>query len=275
MKDFDASSISLLSYLKIFFRRKELLIIPMFAGLTLGICAGVILPRKYRSETVIMVQEGKSDNPLFDKLAVSTTISQRMTGLRESILGWNSLVELVKRLNLDHDVRNKQEYEELIRALRNNIQLKLRGNNIINLAYISGDPEMTQAVVETITKIFIDQNVRVQNDETSNAISFIEEQLKVYKGKIKSAEIAKLQEQLDTLLTDSTEKHPLVKKLQDQIAAKKKRCGPKTWSTSRTSTWKKTRPIPSSKISKARWTPLNPSQPPRPAPAERRTITPS
>lgn len=221
MKDFDASSISILSYLKIFFRRKELLIIPIFAGLTLGICTGIVLPRKYKSETVIMVQEGKSDNPLFDKLAVSTTISQRMTGLRESILGWNSLVELVKRLNLDHDVRNKQEYEELIRALRNNIQLKLRGSNIISLGYISDNPEMTQAVVETITKIFIDQNVRVQNDETSNAITFIEEQLKVYKGKIKSAEIAKLQEQLDTLLTDSTEKHPLVKRLQDQIAAKK------------------------------------------------------
>lgn len=221
MKDFESSSISILSYLKIFFRRKELLIIPTFAGLVLGVCAGIILPPKYKSETVILVQESKSDNPLFNELAVSTTISQRMTGLRESILGWNSLAELVKRLSLDHDVKNKQEYEELIRVLRNNVQLKLRGNNIINLAYIGKTPEITQAVVETITKIFIDQNVRVQNNETANAISFIEEQLKVYKGKIKSAEIAKLQEQLDALLVDSTEKHPLVKRLQDQIAAKK------------------------------------------------------
>src|SRR3989338_6516823 len=221
MKDFDASSISLLSYLKIFFRRKELLIIPIFIGLILGICTGIILPRKYRSETVIMVQEGKSDNPLFDKLAVSTTISQRMTGLRESILGWNSLTELVKRLKLDKDVKNKAEFEELIRKVKNGIKLKLRGNNIINLAYVSEDPEMTQAVVATITEIFIDQNIRVQNDETADAITFIEQQLKVYKGKIKSAEIAKLQEQLDTLLADSTEKHPLVRRLQDQIAVKK------------------------------------------------------
>lgn len=221
MKDFDASSISLLSYLKIFFRRKELLIIPLFAGLVLGICAGIILPRKYKSETVIMVQEGKSDNPLFDKLAVSTTISQRMAGLKESILGWNSLAELVKRLDLDKDVKNKMELEGLIRKLKNDIKLKLRGSNIINLAYISDNPEMTQAVVATITEIFIDQNVRLQNDETADAISFIEQQLKVYKGKIKSAEIAKLQEQLDSLLVDSTEKHPLVKRLQDQIAAKK------------------------------------------------------
>lgn len=221
MKDFDASSVSLLSYLKIFFRRKELLIIPAFAGLILGVCAGVILPPKYKSETVILVQEGKSDNPLFSELAVSTTISQRMAGLRESILGWNSLAELVKRLNLDQDVKNKKEYEELIRALKNDIRLKLRENNIIQLAYIGKTPEITHAVVETITKIFIDQNMRSQNDETADAISFIEQQLKVYKGKIKSAEIAKLQEQLDALLVDSTEKHPLVKRLQDQIAAKK------------------------------------------------------
>lgn len=221
MKDFDASSVSLLSYLKIFFRRKELLIIPLFAGLTLGICAGVVLPRQYRSETVIMVQEGKSDNPLFDKLAVSTTISQRMTGLKESILGWNSLTELVKRLDLAKDVKNKMEFEELIRKLKGGIKLKLRGNNIINLAYISDNPEMTQAVVATITEIFIDQNIRLQDDETADAITFIEQQLKVYKGKIKSAEIAKLQEQLDSLLVDSTEKHPLVKRLQGQIAAKK------------------------------------------------------
>jgi len=221
MKEFDASSISLLSYLKIFFRRKELLIVPAFAGLILGICTGIILPPKYKSETIILVQESKSDNPLFSQLAVSTTISQRMAGLKESILGWNSLVELVKRLNLDTGVRNKQEYEQLIRTLKKNIQLKLRGSNIINLAYVGQNAEMTQAVVETITRIFIDQNVRVQNNETANAITFIEEQLKVYKGKIKSAEIAKLQEQLDNLLVDSTEKHPLVKRLQDQIEAKK------------------------------------------------------
>ena len=221
MKDFDASSISLLSYLKIFFRRKELLIIPIFAGLTLGICAGIILPRKYRSETVILVQEGKSDNPLFNRLAVSSTVGERMDDLRESILGWTSLTELVKRLNLDKDVKNKTEFERLILTLRNDILIKLRGHNIINLAYISDDPEMTQAVVKTITEIFVERNIRVQNSETSDAITFIEGQLKVYKGKIKSAEIAKLREQLDGLLVDSTEKHPLIKKLRSQMAAEK------------------------------------------------------
>ena len=221
MKDFEPSSVNILSYLKIFFRRKELLIIPAFAGLILGLCAGVILPKKYRSETVILVQEAKSDNPLFSELAVSTTVSQRLAGLKESILGWNSLSELVKRLAMDKDIKGKVEFENLILGLRKTIRINLRGQNILNLAYEGDDPEGTQAVVKTITDIFINRNVQIQNDETADAISFIEAQLQVYKGKIKSAEIAQLQEQLDKLLVDSTEKHPLVKKLRERIGVEK------------------------------------------------------
>ena len=209
------------AYLKIFFRRKWLFFIPIFAGLILGICASILLPRKYVSSTIILVEEGKTDNPLFDKLAVSTTMEQRMTTIRESMLGWNSLVELVKRLHLDKDVKNAFEFERLINNIREDMRITPRGKNIIDLAYKSGDPQKTQAVVQNITDIFIERNVNIQNQETADAIKFIEEQLKVYKGKIKSAEIAALQDRLNNLLVDSTDQHPMVKELKDQIARDK------------------------------------------------------
>lgn len=215
------SSIAPVEYLKIFFRRKWLLTIPIFAGLILGICASILLPRKYVSSTIILVEEGKTDNPLFDKLTVSTTLEQRMSTIRESMLGWNSLVELVKRLKLDKDVKTPYEFERLVDDIRRAIRISPRGKNIIDLSYKSGDPQETQAVVKNITDIFIGRNVNIQNQETSDAIKFIEEQLKVYKGKIKSAEIVALQDQLNNLLVDSTEQHPMVKELKGQIANKK------------------------------------------------------
>lgn len=211
---------NLMGYLKIFFRRKELFIIPAFAGLIIGISLGIILPKKYVSSTILMVEEGKSDNPLFDNLAVSSTVLQRMTAIRESMLGWNSLVKLVKRLNLDKNVKTPQDLEGLVLGIRKNIIIKLRGNNIIDLSYVGANPEMTQAVVKNITEIFIERNLDIQNQETSDAIAFIEEQLKVYRGKIKSAEIAKLKESLNILLVDSTEEHPRVKQLREEVAAK-------------------------------------------------------
>jgi len=210
-----------MNYLKIFFRRKEMIIIPTFIGLVLGICAGFILPKKYQSSTVLLVQEGKTDNPLFNQLAVSTTMEQRLIGIRESILGWNSLVELVDRLDLDKDVNTKKEYEDLILGLKDSMKIQMHGTNIIYLTYASGNPEKTQSIVQNITDIFINKNLETQNRETTEAIKFIEEQLHVYLGKIKSAEIAQMQEQLDLLLLDSTEKHPLVKELTTKIVAKK------------------------------------------------------
>ncbi|MCK5342268.1 MAG: hypothetical protein KAR20_02625, partial [Candidatus Heimdallarchaeota archaeon] len=160
-------------------------------------------------------------NPLFSQLAVSTTVRQRMLGIKESILGWNSMIELVKRLKLDKDVKTRLDFEELISNLRKNIIIKLRGSNIISLTYFGEDPETTMNIVKTITEIFIDKNVEIQNQETSDAIIFIREQLHVYKGKIKSAEIAGLKDQLDELLVDSTEKHPSVKRYREQIELKK------------------------------------------------------
>jgi len=99
-------------YLRMFFRRKWLLIIPAFVGLILGICFSIMLPKKYKSNTTILVQEGKSDNPLFSGVAVASTMTQRTQEIKETILGWDSLVKLVKRLNLDTNVKTNLEFEQ-------------------------------------------------------------------------------------------------------------------------------------------------------------------
>lgn len=221
MPDISQDNFSVINYLKIFFRRKELILIPAFLGLIAGICAGMVMPKKYISTSVMLVEEGKTDNPLFSNLAVSTTVRQRLVTIRESMLGWNSMTQLVDRLKLDKGVSTTKEYENLILEIRNNILIKLRGNNIIEVSYIGDNPNETKAIVENIGDIFIERNKQIQDQETQDAIAFIEKQLKVYKGKIKSAEIARLQDNLDGLLIDSTERHPMVKQLREQIAQKK------------------------------------------------------
>jgi len=92
MAELNTDTMSFMAYLKMFFRRKELVIIPMLLGLSLGVCAGILLPKKFLSSTVILVEEGKTDNPLFSDLAVSSTVQQRMNTIKESMLGWTSLV---------------------------------------------------------------------------------------------------------------------------------------------------------------------------------------
>src|SRR5205823_3197953 len=79
---------------------------------------------------------------------------------------------------------------------------------------------MAKNVVQSMTDIFIERNVNFQNKETSEAIKFIQEQLHVYRGKIKSTEIAGLKDKLNALLVDATEEHPVVKQLRAEIDKK-------------------------------------------------------
>jgi len=215
----DTVNHGIIEYLKVFFRRKWFIILPTFIGLVLGVCTSLILPKEYLSSMKFLVEEEKNDNPLLNNIAISTSANQRIQTIRETMLGWDSLNELVKRLHLDSNIHSQIQLEQYIKKLQDKIEFKPDGS-IIEISYVSSNPQQAQAVVKNVTDIFIGRNVLAQDRETSDAIKFIEAQLHVYLGKIKSAEIADLKDKLNTLLVDSTELHPQVKELRSEIAKK-------------------------------------------------------
>lgn len=209
-------------YLKILFWRKWLFITPVFIGLIFTIFLSFILPPTYESSTVILVEEEKIINPIISSLAVSTTAAERMRNIREIILGWSSLVELTKKLNLAKDVQTQGQFEGLILSLRKNIYVQMRQPNIIKIGYFGKDPRQTQLIAKALTDILIEKNMESQTKETDVAINFIKEQLDIYKRKVKESEVAELEDELKKLLADSTEQHPMVKELRKKIDAAKK-----------------------------------------------------
>lgn len=211
-----------IEYLKVFFRRKWFFIAPTFIGLVLGIMACFLLPPRYQSSTIILVEEERIINPLIENLAVSTTAAQRMESIREIILGWNSLVELTKKLDLAKDVKNQFQFEELMKGLRKAIDVRMRPPNIIEISYTGKEPQETQMVTQALTDILVAKNMESQTKETDVAIKFIQEQLAVYKRKIKESEVATLEDELKALLVDSTEQHPMVKELRQKFTVAKK-----------------------------------------------------
>lgn len=205
-------------YLKIFFRRKWFIIIPIIIGMIAGIVAGNLMPKSYESYTLILVEEEKIINPIISGLAISTSASQRLSTLRERIMGWFSLVKLTEKMNLAAGIKNQQEFENLIlNKLRKNIGVQMKGSNFVRISFRGENPEMTQQIVKNITDIFIEQNVESQNKESDVAIVFLTEQLKIYQRKIKESEIASIEDQIKTLLMDSTEEHPMVKDLRSKL----------------------------------------------------------
>jgi uncharacterized protein involved in exopolysaccharide biosynthesis len=208
-------------YLKIVFRRKWFLIIPIVIGIVAGIILCNTLPKKYESSTLILVEEGRVANPLMQGLTVSTSTAQRLNVLREQILGWDRILQLIKTLNLAKDVRNQAQFEELVKRLRSTLKVDLRGPSIVRIGYISKNPAEAQNIVKTITDIFIIENLRQQTKETEDAVNFINDQVTMFQKKLKESEIADMEDQLKKLMVDSTDKHPLVIELRNKITSAK------------------------------------------------------
>lgn len=219
-----------MEYLKIIFRRKWLIIVPAYIGLVGGIVTCLLLPPEYEAYTTIMVEEEKIINPLIQGLAVSSSAVQRMQSIKEQLLGWNSLTELIRKLNLAKNVNSQAGFENLILGLRRNIDIQMSGSTmklssaptLIRISYFSPDPRQAQLITQALSDNLVDENMRFQTKQTDVAINFIKEQLEVYKRKIKEAEISNLEEQIKTLLVDSTEQHPLVKELRQKLTAAQK-----------------------------------------------------
>ncbi|MFC1592675.1 GNVR domain-containing protein [Candidatus Omnitrophota bacterium] len=233
-------------YLKMILRRKALFIIPLVVTFILTIMLSFVVPPTYEAKAIILVEEEKMVNPLLSNLAVSTSVAGRLHRLREEILSWPRLLQLVEELKLNKTAGSALEIENLIQSIRKKIKLQMSGKDVIVITYQDQDPKITQEVVNTLCDILIRKNILAQSEEADSAITFIEEQLSLYKTKLEDSEaalrkfketyglqmplatkindeLATLEAELTSALVDCTEEHPRVIELRRRMFSLKQK----------------------------------------------------
>ena len=219
---------------------------PLSIVFTIMVIASFLLPKSYEAKAIILVEEGKVLNPLLKNLAISTTVSERLHLLREEILSWPRVVQLVEELGLNKNKTTPLQFEKLIADIRMRISVSMKGVVMITISYHDRNPAITQKVVNTISDIFIRKNLISQSEESNTAIDFIKDQLDIYKKKLETSEgalrsfketyglqmplaaqinteLARLEAELTTLLVDCTEEHPKVKELRANMKSLKEK----------------------------------------------------
>lgn len=131
-------------------RRKWCVIAPVGAGLVCGVVLWVVQPRVYESSSLIMAAEAATPLPFF-----GSSVSRRMSAIRDQIVDINNLVQLVDHLNLARELKTEKEYERLILGLRKRITVRSRGPNLFRISYRGVDPGEARAVVSVLDNMFI------------------------------------------------------------------------------------------------------------------------
>jgi succinoglycan biosynthesis transport protein ExoP len=169
-------------YLGIVRRRHLQFLIPLFLGWALVWGASWVLPPRYESSTLILVEQ-----PTMPKDYVTPNVNDdlqaRMQSITQQILSRTRLLRIINAMNLyAGGGRKPPTPDDKVDHMRKDIEIELVKNardtiTAFNVSYTSRDPRLAQQVTSELTNLFINENLEVRQQESEDTTKFLEAQL--------------------------------------------------------------------------------------------------
>src|SRR5580704_1848403 len=166
-------------YLGVVRRRHFHFLIPLFLAWAAVWAASWVLPPRYRSNTLILVEQ-----PTMPKDYVTPNINddlqERMQSITQQILSRTNLLQIVDKFNLY--AGGHAQPDDKVSGMRSDIDIELirDGHNQINgfnVSYSSRNPLLAQQVTGELTNLFISENLEVRQQQSEGTTQFLESQL--------------------------------------------------------------------------------------------------
>jgi|SRR5579859_2061307 len=151
----------------------------------LGLAATYVLPKRYTSETMVLVEE-PTVGPDYVKPVISEDLSQRLASMKEKILSVTRLQPIIEKFGLYASDRGRVHIEDLVERLRKVVEIKpmepTPGTQSRQLPgfYVDvtfNNPQLAQQICTEITSMFLEQNASERKQQANETTSFLSKQL--------------------------------------------------------------------------------------------------
>jgi polysaccharide chain length determinant protein (PEP-CTERM system associated) len=169
-------------YLDVVMRRHVPFLMAVLVGWALVWGVSWILPTIYKSSTLILVQQPTMPEN-YVAPNVNENLQDRLQSITQQILSRTRLLLIIDKLNLYAGPKPIKNPDDKVDAMRRDISIDLvhdnRNNEIsaFRVNFSSHDPALAQKVTTELTKLFIDENLKVRREESEGTTHFIEKQL--------------------------------------------------------------------------------------------------
>ncbi len=169
-------------YLDAFRRRHLHIILPLFIVWLLVWGTSWFLQPKYKSSALILVEQPTMPAN-YVAPNVNENLQDRMQSITQQILSRTRLLAVMNALHLYANDNSEGAEDARVAKMQKDISIDLvrdtRNNEIsaFSISYSSPDPNLAQRVTTELTSLFINENLRVRQEQSQGTTSFIEEQL--------------------------------------------------------------------------------------------------
>ena len=181
LEESSSEGLDLQHYLGVVRRRHLQFLIPLFLGWAVVWGASWVLPPKYQSSTLILVEQ-----PTMPKDYVTPNVNDdlqdRLQSITQQILSRTRLLHIIEQLNLYAADRGLRSPDLKVDRMRRDIEIELvrdAHNQItaFNVYFTSRDPKIAQEVTSELTNLFINENLEVRQQQSEDTTQFLETQL--------------------------------------------------------------------------------------------------
>jgi len=190
------SSRSLDEYWAMAKRRRWYIILPAFFCWAVAWAGSWLLPSTYQSDALILVEQQKVPEQ-YVVPNVSENFQDRLQSMTQQILSRTRLQATVNRFHLYESRRQGllARSEDPIEQMRNDIKIELveaPGHpgqlTAFKIRYSATSPQLAQQVNSELTSLFIDENLKSQQQLSESTTSFLQTQLAEARTKLEEQE---------------------------------------------------------------------------------------
>ncbi len=164
-------------------RRRHLhFLIPLFLGWLLVWGSSWVIPPRYKSSTLILVEQPTMPQN-YVVPNINDDLQTRLQSMTEQILSRTRLLLIVQKLNLYGAAEGGLSVDQKVAKMRKDIGIDLVRNpgrqdiSSFTISYSAGDPHLAQQVTAELTGLFISENLKMRQQESEGTTTFLEKQL--------------------------------------------------------------------------------------------------
>lgn len=179
-------------------RRRWALIVPAIAVFLLSVVVIMVWEPVYRSTSTILIEEQEIPRE-YVMATVTSYAEQRLQSINQRIMSSSRLLEIINRFNLYADKRNRFTTEEIVENMRKkDIKFSTITADIVDprsgvvkpatiafsLSYEGKNPLVVQQVANVLASLYLEENIRVVQQQTTSTSKFLEDEMKDVQAKL-------------------------------------------------------------------------------------------
>lgn len=175
------------------FRRRWLIAATAFVVTLAAIGIILKLPNRYQSQATLMLQRERIPQRFAESFVVANA-EDELNAIAREVLSRRRLIQVIDATGLYPDLRTQLPPDALAERMRKGIKLEpVKSSSrtditAFQLGFTAGSAPLAQDVVSRLANLFIEENLRTQDDQTATTGKFLTQQMEAAKLRLAQQE---------------------------------------------------------------------------------------